>query len=67
MISTSATKTLKFSPPLPDLILKGEKYTTWRIDNDKDLQRGDIVSLIARPEMTEFAKAEIASVKLTTF
>lgn len=59
-------KTLKFIEPLPEMILKGEKDTTWRINDDKDLQKGDILSLIDS-DRNEFGKAEIQWVKETTF
>ena len=55
-------KTLKFSPELVDLVLSGEKTATWRLFDDKDLRVGDVVGLIRRPELTQFAIAEITSV-----
>ena len=55
-------KTLKFMPHLADLVLSGEKTTTWRLFDDKNLTKGDIITLIRRPELTPFAQAEIVSV-----
>lgn len=52
-------KTLKFAPQLIPLILSGEKTCTWRLWDDKDLKKGDIISLIKRPELEKFAKARI--------
>lgn len=60
-------KTLKFSPWLPELILAWEKFTTFRINDDKDFIEGEWVSLLARPELFEFAVARITSVKTTRF
>tara|TARA_B100000508_G_scaffold137062_1_gene130913 strand:- start:449 stop:781 length:333 start_codon:yes stop_codon:yes gene_type:complete len=34
-------KTLKFKPHLCEQILSGEKTSTWRLFDDKDLQPGD--------------------------
>jgi hypothetical protein len=59
-------KSLKFSDPLPELILSGVKNTTWRINDDKKLSVGDTVSL-KNTSSNEFAKVKIISVKETTF
>jgi hypothetical protein len=59
-------KTLRFFEPLPELILAGKKDTTWRINDDKDLQKGDMLQFIDQSE-TEFAQAEILWTKHTTF
>lgn len=55
-------KTLKFEAYLADMILTGEKTSTWRVFDDKDLQEGDIVIFIRRPELKEFAKARLTKV-----
>lgn len=60
------SKTLKFAPDLVPLILNGEKDCTWRLWDDKDLKVGDEVDLIARPELTVFARAKITSVSNKT-
>lgn len=60
-------KILKISPDLVPLILSGEKTTTWRLFDDKDLKAGDIVMLIKRPELVPFAKTELIDVKETRF
>ena len=57
---------LRFAEPLPSLVLSGKKNTTWRINDDKDLQPGDILSCCFTNN-EEFAKAIITSVKHTTF
>ncbi|MDP7457764.1 MAG: hypothetical protein QGH47_03490 [Candidatus Woesearchaeota archaeon] len=38
-------KQLKFSEPLPKLILEGEKDTTWRINDKQSIEFGDALSL----------------------
>ena len=48
------------------MILDGKKTCTWRIDDDKDLHCGDILSLQS-VEAVEFAQAKILWVKGTTF
>jgi hypothetical protein len=55
-------KTLKFAPELVPLVLSGTKHSTWRIEDDKDLQPEDSLTLIRRPEMTPFARARVTRV-----
>ncbi len=52
-------KTLKFLPNLAPLVLSGEKTTTWRLWDDKDLQVGDRVSFLNSDNKEEFAVAEL--------
>ncbi|MHA1923271.1 MAG: ASCH domain-containing protein [Candidatus Heimdallarchaeota archaeon] len=59
-------KRLKFSEPLPDLVLSGEKDSTWRINDDKDITIDDVLSL-CRDDGTEFARAKVKWIKLTRF
>jgi hypothetical protein len=51
-------KMIKFSEPLPQLILDGKKWTTWRIGDEKNIAVGDEISLCDGKE-TEFAKAKV--------
>lgn len=55
-------KQIKFSPELVPLIKNGSKTCTWRLWDDKDLQEGDEVIFIQRPELTPFAIAELTKV-----
>ena len=57
-------KTLKFKPELVPLILSGEKITTWRLFDDKDLQIGDELIFINKFTGEEFAKAKIISLDI---
>ena len=59
-------KQLKFSEPLPSLILTGKKDATWRINDDKNLAKNDILSL-CRINGKEFAKAKVLWTKETAF
>ncbi len=59
-------KKLKFSEPLPKLVLSREKDTTWRINDDKDITLKDTLSLCYNDEK-EFAKAKIISINETKF
>jgi len=59
-------KRLHFYGSLPELILKGKKRATWRIDDDKGINVGDELSL-CRNDESEFARAKVVSVKETTF
>jgi hypothetical protein len=55
-------KTIKFKDYLVELILKGEKNTTWRLFDDKDLKEGDKVDLINKDTMEKFAGAKLVKV-----
>lgn len=57
-----ANKQMKFSQDLVPLVISGEKTSTWRLFDDKDLKEGDIVDFIRRPELTKFATAKLISV-----
>lgn len=59
-------KTLKFAPHLVHKILSGEKTTTWRLFDDKDLQEGDELVFINKETSEEFGKAVITSAKQKT-
>jgi hypothetical protein len=55
-------KTLKFKPELMEAVLSGEKTSTWRMFDDKDLQVNDEISLVDHSTGNEFARAMITSV-----
>lgn len=57
-----STKTLKFRPHLAKLILEGNKTTTRRLFDDKDLQVGDKLNLQNWETRENFANAEILEV-----
>jgi len=59
-------KRLKFSEPLPKLILNGKKNSTWRINDDKNILINDLLSLCYSGGR-EFAKAKVIFVKETNF
>lgn len=59
-------KTLKFASELVPFILSGEKTSTWRIFDDKDLSLSDEISFINKATGEEFAKARIVSVREKT-
>lgn len=59
-------KSLKFAPDLVELILKGEKTTTWRLFDDKDLQTGDELSFVSKETGAEFGTAKVTWVSLRT-
>ncbi len=52
-------KSLKFRSYLVTKILSGEKRSTWRLFDDKDLQAGDQLSFIEHETGQEFSKAKI--------
>lgn len=55
-------KTIKFADDLAQLILKGEKSTTWRLFDDKSLQAGDEVDFINKQTMEKFGEAKLLAV-----
>jgi hypothetical protein len=56
-------KILKFHQDLVPLVLSGEKTSTWRLFDDKDLKKGDSLSLVNKQTGEEFAKAVIIEIK----
>lgn len=58
-----STKTLKFRPHLAEFILDGNKTTTWRLFDDKNLQVGDKLNLQNWETGENFANAEILKVE----
>lgn len=56
-------KTLKFKDSLAKLILAGEKDSTWRLFDDKDLRKGDSVKLINSDTGEVFAHAVLTEVR----
>ncbi len=59
-------KTLKFTPDLAEKILLGEKTSTWRLFDDKNLQAGDELIFINKETSGEFGTAMIKSIKIKT-
>lgn len=59
-------KQLKFAKPLPQKVLDGEKDTTWRIDDEKEITVNDKLSN-KTTEKKEFGKAKVLWTKMTTF
>jgi len=59
-------KTLKFRKQLAELIKKGEKSTTWRLFDDKNLSVDDEVDFVVSETGEEFARVKIILVKETS-
>ena len=59
-------KTLKFAPHLVEQILSGEKTSTWRLFDDKDLQEGNELIFINKETTEQFGTATITSLKIRT-
>jgi hypothetical protein len=60
-------KTLKFTSDLVQKVFSGEKTSTWRLFDDKNLQKGDHLVFIEKETGKEFAKAIITSVSERKF
>jgi hypothetical protein len=60
-------KTLKFAENLVPLVISGQKTSSWRPFDDKNLQAGDELSLINKATGIEFATAKITAVKEKAF
>ncbi len=54
-------KTLKFTPALCDKILTGEKTSTWRLFDDKDIQTGDELFFVNKVTEKIFGKARVTA------
>lgn len=59
-------KTLKFRPELTLKILSGEKTSTWRLFDDKNLAVGDELLFLNKETLKSFGKAIITSIKIRT-
>lgn len=59
-------KTLKFAPHLVQKILSGEKTSTWRLFDDKDLKVGDELAFVDKATGKGFGRATITSLKVRT-
>ena len=59
-------KTLKFKPHLVDKILKGEKTSTWRLFDDKNLKIEDELEFVNKETLETFGYAKITSLKIKT-
>lgn len=57
--------TLNISEPLPDMILRGKKDTTWRV-TDYDVHVGDVL-VLCHNDGREFGRAKVRWVKETAF
>lgn len=55
-------KIIKFRDNLAKLILAGEKDLTWRLFDDKDLKKGDIIELLNWNTGDSFGTAELVDV-----
>ena len=55
-------KSLKFAQELVPLVLNGEKNSTWRLWDDKDITVGDRVDLLNKADLNHFATATITRV-----
>lgn len=53
-------------PELCEQILKGEKTSTWRLFDDKDLQEGDVISFINKETLDEFGVGKILGLRTKT-
>jgi hypothetical protein len=56
-------KTLKFVSKLVPLVLLGEKDSTWRLFDDKDLKVDDNLFLIEKESGKKFGEAVILSIR----
>lgn len=56
-------KTLKFKDHMVPLILSGEKDSTWRLFDDKDLREGDELLLVNKDTGNQFGKALVISAR----
>ena len=59
-------KTLKLAPELVRKILSGEKTSTWRLFDDKDLQEGDVLLFLNKKDGEEFGTAKVTALSIKT-
>ncbi len=56
-------KVLKFDEKLKNLILSGQKTSTWRLFDDKDIKKDDELEFVVKQTSKMFAKAVVVSVR----
>lgn len=66
ILPTGSMKTLKFAPHLVSKILSGEKTSTWRLFDDKNLSPDDELLFVNTETVSVFGTARITSVKTKT-
>lgn len=59
-------KILKFKSELCEQILSGEKTATWRLFDDKDLQKGDEIQFVNKETGSPIGVGKIINLKVTT-
>lgn len=59
-------KSLKFAPHLVEKILSGEKFSTFRLFDDKNMTLGDDLVFINKENGEEFGSAKITALKTKT-
>lgn len=59
-------KTLKFVPELCEKIISGEKTSTWRLFDDKDIQMGDDLEFIDKKTGIIIGVAKVMCLKTKT-
>lgn len=59
-------RTLKFEPSSVTMIQTGQKTTTWRLFDDKDLQTGDVIVFINKATGEEFGTGRITWISVRT-
>lgn len=62
-LRSATEKTLKFRADLIPKILSGEKTTTWRLFDDKNLSVGDVLQFVNKDTKGVFTKAEITKIR----
>jgi len=60
-------KKLRFENKLVSLVLSGKKYVTWRLFDDKNLQKGDNLELINSEISEKFSEAIIEEIREKKF
>ena len=55
-------KQIGFAPDLQPLVLSGEKYSTWRLFDDKNLTVGDVLEFVESKSRKPFAKALLTEI-----
>lgn len=59
-------KTLKFTPELCEQILKGEKTSTWRLFDDKDIRTNDELAFVNKATGEIIGLANVERLKIKT-
>ncbi|MBT3398011.1 ASCH domain-containing protein [archaeon] len=59
-------KVLYFGEPIPEILVEGNKNSTFRVCDSQNIRQGDLISFLL-PDDTPFAEVQCTGTKMTRF